>query len=187
LFNLGAIHSFVTNRLVGKLKKNPCMLKRGFIISILLGKNINIDHVYKGIKVDINGCEMRVDLLPLELYDFEVILGIDWLGMYRAQIDYFAKTLIVQRLEGKRVVFKRERNIIPNCIISIMTTRKMILKRCGAYLAHVIKGKKDDIQLSNIPILREFSEVFLDELSGVPLERKVEVVIDVLPSASPVA
>jgi hypothetical protein len=68
-----------------------------------------------------------------------------------------------------------------------MTTRKMILKRCGAYLAHVIKGKKDDIQLSNIPILREFSEVFLDELLGVPLERKVEVVIDVLPSTSPVA
>jgi hypothetical protein len=51
----------------------------------------------------------------------------------------------------------------------------------------VIKGKKDDIQLSNIPILREFSEVFLDELLGVPLERKVEVVIDVLPSTSPVA
>jgi hypothetical protein len=60
-----------------------------------------------------------------------------------------------------------------------MTTRKMILKRCGAYLAHVIKGKKDDIQLSNIPILREFSEVFLDELSGVPLGE--------LPSTSPVA
>jgi hypothetical protein len=111
LFNLGAIHSFVTNRLVGKLRKNPCMIKRGFIISIMLGKNVNIDHVYKGIKVDINGCEMRVDPLPLELYDFEVILGIDWLGMYRAQTDYFAKTLIVQRLEGRRVVFKRERGI----------------------------------------------------------------------------
>jgi hypothetical protein len=49
----------------------------------------------------------------------------------------------------------------------------MILKRCGGYLAHVIKGKKDDIQLSNIPILREFLEVFLDELSRVPLEREV--------------
>jgi hypothetical protein len=87
------------------------MIKRGFITSILLGKNVIIDHVYKGINVDINGCEMRVDLLPLELYDFEVILGTDWLGMYRAQTDYFAKTLIVQRLEGKRVVFKRERGI----------------------------------------------------------------------------
>ena len=95
----------------GNWEKNPYMIKRGFIISIMLGKNVNIDHVYKGIKVDINGCEMRVDLLPLELYDFEVILGIDWLGMYWAQTDYFAKTLIVQRLEGRRVVFKRERGI----------------------------------------------------------------------------
>ena len=53
------------------------MIKGGFIISNLLGKNVNIDHVYKGIKVDINGCEIRVDLVLLELYDFEVILGIN--------------------------------------------------------------------------------------------------------------
>ena len=36
---------------------------------------------------------MREDLLPLELYDFEVILGMDWLSKYKAQIDCFAKTV----------------------------------------------------------------------------------------------
>jgi hypothetical protein len=46
---------------------------------------------------------MRVDLLPLELYDFEVILGMKWLGKYKAQIDYFAKIVTLQGLDGRRV------------------------------------------------------------------------------------
>ena len=41
-----------------------------------------------------------------------------------------------------------------------------------------------DIQVSNIPIVREFPDVFSDELSGVPPKREVEVTIDVLPGTS---
>jgi hypothetical protein len=32
---------------------------------------------------------MMVDLLPMELYDFDLILWMDWLVAYRAQIDCF--------------------------------------------------------------------------------------------------
>jgi len=46
---------------------------------------------------------MRVNLIPLELHDFDVILGIDWLGIYRAQIDYFAKTMTL--LEGREMSY----------------------------------------------------------------------------------
>ena len=35
---------------------------------------VNIDHMDKGALININGCELRLDLLPLELYDFDVIL-----------------------------------------------------------------------------------------------------------------
>jgi hypothetical protein len=44
-----------------------------------------------------------------------------------------------------------------------------------------------DIQVSNVPIVREFPDVFPDELSGVPPEIEVEVTIDVLPGTSPIA
>jgi len=44
-----------------------------------------------------------------------------------------------------------------------------------------------DIQVSNVLIVREFPDVFLDELPGVPSEREVEVIIDVLPGTSPIA
>ena len=56
-----------------------------------------------------------------------------------------------------------------------MAARKMIKKGCEAYLAYVLETKMGDIQVSNVPIVREFPDVFLDELPGVPPEREVEV------------
>ena len=67
-----------------------------------------------GIKLEIIGCETRVDLIPLGIYDFDIVLGMDWLSKYRAQIDCFAKTITFSRSMGERVVFRGERNVIPN-------------------------------------------------------------------------
>jgi len=124
LFDLGATHSFVANKLVGGLRKNPCRIENGFIISTLLSETVNVDHIYKGVQINIGGCELKVDLLPLELHDFDVILGMDWLSMNKAQMDCFTKTVTLQRPDGKKIVFKGERNVIPNCIISAMAARK---------------------------------------------------------------
>jgi hypothetical protein len=62
--------------------------------------------MYKRVRLDIIGSEIRVDLLPLELCDFDVILGTDWLSTYRAQMNYFAKPMILQgdSMVGVRVV-----------------------------------------------------------------------------------
>jgi hypothetical protein len=92
LFDLGVTHFLVAHTLVGKLEKNPCRVEIGFTINTPLRKNICIDHVYKRVKVDIMGCEIRADLLPLKLYDFDVILGIDLLSTYRH------KWIVLQKL-----------------------------------------------------------------------------------------
>jgi len=68
-----------------------------------------------------------------------------------------------------------------------MAARKMIKKGCEAYLTYVLDTKMEDIQVSNVPIIREFPDVFLDELLGVPPKREVEVTIDVLPGTFPIA
>jgi hypothetical protein len=55
----------------------------------------------------------------------------DWLSTYKAQIDYFAKPMILQGLDGRRVIFKRKRNIIPNYIISAITAKRLMRKTCN--------------------------------------------------------
>ena len=58
---------------------------------------------------------------------------------------------------------------------------------CGLFSLHNRFWKKNEVEFNNIPIMREFSNVFPKELSGLPLEREVEVSIDILLSISPTA
>jgi hypothetical protein len=77
LMDPGASYSFVAHRIVSNLNVLPSRLNVWMVVSTPLGKNINIDELYKGVKLYIKGIELRVDLMPLELYDFDLILGMD--------------------------------------------------------------------------------------------------------------
>jgi hypothetical protein len=187
LIDPGATHSFVANKIMGKIGKRPSRVKRGFMISTPLSEVVVIDVVYKGIVISIDGLELGVDLIPLELQDFEVIPGMDWLSVYKAQMDCFAKTVTLQGPNGRRVIFIGERNVIPNCIISVMTARKMVKKGCEVYLAYVFDSKEKIGEITNIPTVREFTDVFPNDLPRLPPDREVEVSIDILPRTTPVA
>ena len=52
-------------------------LSVGMTISTPLIENIDIDDVYKGVVLYIERTKLRVDLVPLKLYDFDLILGMD--------------------------------------------------------------------------------------------------------------
>nr|GFB38623.1 retrotransposon protein, putative, Ty3-gypsy subclass [Tanacetum cinerariifolium] len=76
-------------------------------------------------------------------------------------------------------------------IISCAKTQKYMLKGCQVFLAHVTtkeaEGKSEKKRLENVPIVRDFPEVFPEDLSGLPLTRQVVFQIDLIPGAAPVA
>ena len=187
LIDPGASHSFVAHQIIRNLNVLSSRLNMGMVVSTPLGKNITIDEVYKGVILNIKGAELMADLMPLALDDFDLILGMDWLSRHRAQVDCFTKTVNLQDVSGKGVVFRGERRVIPNSIISVMTARKLIRKGCPALLSHVRELKKASIELTNIPIVKEFPDVFPEELPGLPPIREIEVSIETLPGVNPKA
>nr|GFA78288.1 putative reverse transcriptase domain-containing protein [Tanacetum cinerariifolium] len=76
-------------------------------------------------------------------------------------------------------------------IISCTKTRKYLLKGYPVFLANIttktIKDKSEEKRLENVPIVRVFSEVFPEDLPGLPPTRRVEFQIDLRPGATPVA
>ncbi|GJW49945.1 putative reverse transcriptase domain-containing protein [Tanacetum coccineum] len=76
-------------------------------------------------------------------------------------------------------------------IISCTKTQKYIEKGCQVYLAQVTSKKAEDKseekRLEDVPIVREFPEVFPEDLPGLPPTRQVEFQIDLVPGAAPVA
>ncbi|KAJ9178679.1 hypothetical protein P3X46_010543, partial [Hevea brasiliensis] len=65
--------------------------------------------------------------------------------------------------------------------------RRMMRKGCEAYLAHVVDTRQAKPNLSDIPIVRDFPEVFPEELPGLPPEREVEFAIETLPGTAPIS
>jgi len=58
---------------------------------------------------------------------------------------------------------------------------------CFAWLAHIRELEKGSIDLASILVVREFRDVFPEELPGLPPVREIEVSIETIPGVSPIA
>jgi hypothetical protein len=63
----------------------------------------------------------------------------------------------------------------------------LLRKGCQGYLAYVIDTEKSEVKLDDIPIVREFPDVFPKELSGLPPDREIELSIDLAPGIAPIS
>jgi len=105
LFDPGATHSFIARRIVTKLRKGVEIVQKGFVIGTPMGNMVETNILYVDVGVSLSGYEIEVDLIPLELQDFDIILGMNWLSKYKALIDCYPKTVTFQTPEGERMIF----------------------------------------------------------------------------------
>nr|GFA32602.1 putative reverse transcriptase domain-containing protein [Tanacetum cinerariifolium] len=134
----------------------------------------------------------NIDLMPVELGSSDVIISMDWLVKYHALIVCDKKVVCIPY--GDEVLIIRGDNYDGESklnIISCTKTQKYIQKGCQVYLAQVTSKKAEDKseekRLEDVPIVREFLKVFLEDLHGLPPSRQVEFQIDLVPSTAPVA
>ncbi|GJW66434.1 putative reverse transcriptase domain-containing protein [Tanacetum coccineum] len=132
--------------------------------------------------------------MPVELGSFDAIIGMDWLEKYQAVIVCAEKIIRIPRGNETLIVRDNESNRGNETrlnIISCTKTQKYMLKGCQVFLAHVTTketgDKSEKKRLEDVPIVRDFPEVFPEDLLGLPLTQQVEFQIDLIPSAAPVA
>ena len=185
LIDSGASKSFVSVGLVDKLDCVLTALDETLVIEVANCDRISVNQVCSQCKIEIAGKCFLADLIPFKLGEFDVILGMDWLSLYQAKIDCKNKKVMLVTPEGSRVTFKGEKQ--EKKFLTVMQAKKLLRQGCEAYLAHVIDTKKKTMVLEEVPIVNEFSEVFPDELPGLPPDREIEFSIDLVPEAEPVS
>ncbi|GJS05268.1 putative reverse transcriptase domain-containing protein [Tanacetum coccineum] len=132
--------------------------------------------------------------MPVELGSFDVIIGMDWLSKYHALIDCADKIVCIPWGNETLIVHgdgSNQGNLTSLNIISCTKTHKYLLKGHNVFLAHVTtketEDKSGEKRLEDVPIVRDFPEVFLEDFPGLPPTRKVEFQIDLMPGAAHVA
>ncbi|GJU36234.1 putative reverse transcriptase domain-containing protein [Tanacetum coccineum] len=192
LFDSGADRSFVSTTFSALLDVTPTTLDTSYAVELADGRISETNIVLRGCTLGLLGHPFDIDLMPVELGSFDVIIGMDWLAKYHALIVCDEK--VVRIPYGNEVLIIRGDNCDSGSklnIISCTKTQKYIEKGCQVYLAQVTSKKAEDKseerRLEDVPIVREFPEVFPEDLPGLPPARQVEFQIDLVPGAAPVA
>ncbi|GJY91934.1 putative reverse transcriptase domain-containing protein [Tanacetum coccineum] len=156
LFDSGADKSFVSISLASMLNIPPITLDTTYDIEMADGNLVGTNTVIQGCTLILLNQHFEINLMPIKLGSFDVVIGMDWLSKYHARIICDEKVVHIP-IDGETLIIQ------------------------------VMEKKSNETRLEDIPVVREFSEVFPEDLPGLPPIRQVEFQIDLIPRASPVA
>nr|XP_017227894.1 PREDICTED: uncharacterized protein LOC108203463 [Daucus carota subsp. sativus] len=185
LIDSGATRSFISKSFVDKWNCETQLMHEPLSVVLANQDRISVEHVCPHCTIVIAGHVFPASLIPFQLGEFDVILGMDWLTTFNAQIDCKNKRVVLSSPQGKKVTFKGQRQT--QTFLTSMQAKKMIRKGCEAYLAYVIDKSKEVSSPENIPVVRDFIDVFPEELPGLPPDRLIEFTIELAPGNEPVS
>ena len=152
-----------------------------------LGHIISVNSVYRNCPIVIQAREFLADLITLPFREFDLILGMDWLTKHRAIVDCGQKTVVLRCSDQSKVILQGIRSNVMSNVISSMQARRFIRKGYEAFLALMLDSKRGQVDVEKILVVKEFPDVFPEELLGIPLEREVDLSIEIVLGTAPVS
>ncbi|GKD93054.1 putative reverse transcriptase domain-containing protein [Tanacetum coccineum] len=125
------------------------------------GNLVSTNTVIKGCTLTLLNQPFEIDLMPIKLGSFDVVIGMGWLSKYHAKILCDEKVVHIP-INGETL------------IIRVMEKKSD-------------EKKSDEKKLEDIPVVKEFPDVFPKDLPSLPSVRQEEFQIDLIPGAAPVA
>ncbi|GJT24947.1 putative reverse transcriptase domain-containing protein [Tanacetum coccineum] len=160
LFDTSAERSFVSYAFSKYIDIHPTTLDTNYSVELADGKSLTTTTVLRGCTLNLQNYLFKIDLLPIELGSFDVIVGMDWMAEHRAEVVCYEKYI--------RVPYGNDMLIVQG-------------ERSG------VKNESRLEVISSIRMQKNFSEVFPEDLPGLPPTRQVEFHIELIPRAAPVA
>nr|GEZ78281.1 putative reverse transcriptase domain-containing protein [Tanacetum cinerariifolium] len=167
LFDSCANYSFISTNFLPSIDMKPSVINPGYAIKISRGVKVVINMIVRGCRLELEGHTFIIDLIPFGHGSFDVIIGMDWLSKLRAKIVFFEKIVQIPLPNGD--------------ILEVHG------KSPEGNLKQLKTMKVNKLKLKDIPVVCEFPDVFLKDLSGLPPSREIEFRIDLIHGAMPVA
>ncbi|CAN6453895.1 unnamed protein product [Victoria cruziana] len=181
LFDTGASHSFVARELARQLGCEilvaPFSLR---IVSPLGVRQMDVEYI----QVDclrIEDCDYLVRLILLDILEFDIILGMDWLACHGVIVDCQKRRLIVGSKTGPQRVFKTQVAGSNSAHIGFLRGSEAVRRADPMFVVMWTAEGTVELGIDQIPVVREYADVFPDELPGLPPEREIEFSIELLP------
>ncbi|XP_035842153.1 uncharacterized protein LOC118488855 [Helianthus annuus] len=171
LFDTGATMSFISSEVVQHPSFRIERMSIPLEVETADSKNYLLHEICKNCKLTIEDEEFAIDLIPMILGEFKVIVGMDWMSQNHAEINCETKTILLQTPSGRRLNIQGERKLEAKLCTLVQAT-KYVLNGSRAYLAYVVNTQQGSPKFEDVEIVNEFPDVFPEELPGLPPERE---------------
>jgi hypothetical protein len=164
LFDLGATHSFISEKLLGKMGLKGSHTNSAYKI-ITLGGQITSSILICGVCLGLGSKIFPTNLIAISLAGMDVILGMDWMTQHKVVLDISDRVVEINSpMVGHTTLYLPFKDSTDSC----------------AYVTIISS-------LDEIPVVCEYPDVFPDELPGMPPDRDVEFVIELQPGTAPIS
>ncbi|KAL0547191.1 hypothetical protein IC582_017119 [Cucumis melo] len=187
LFDSGSSHSFISSAFVSHARLEIEPLHHVLSVSTPSGECMLSKEKVKACQIEIAGHVIEVTLIVLDMLDFDVILGMDWLAANHASIDCSRKEVTFNPPSMASFKFKGGGSKSLPQVISAIRASKLLSQGTWGILASVVDTREADVSLSSEPVVRDYPDVFPEELPGLPPHREVEFAIELEPGTVPIS
>ncbi|XP_040987656.1 uncharacterized protein LOC121235372 [Juglans microcarpa x Juglans regia] len=182
----GASQSFISATFARMCNLVFKPLSQSLVVKLPNGETVWCSKVTLSCPLVINGMTLKVDLIRFKLLEFDIILGMDWLYQHFASINCRGRIVSFQLPGGKYLEFAGSKIKVKPAVISAIQASRDLANGADAFLVQVVSALSEKKSLADIPIVKEFSNVFVDDLPGLPPVRDLEFAIDLESGAVPV-
>nr|GEY22578.1 putative reverse transcriptase domain-containing protein [Tanacetum cinerariifolium] len=186
LFDSEADKIFVDIKFSHLIDIKPVKLNSSYEVELADEKVVSTSSIFRGCTLNLLDHLFDIDLMPIELGTFDVIVGMDWL-VERDALIVCGKNEVYVPYKNKTLVVKSDSSVSRLKVISCIKVRKYIERGSQLFIAQVMKKEPAKKQLQDVPVICNFPEVFPDDLPGLPPPRQVEFKIELIPGTAPVA
>jgi len=185
LFDSGATHSYIARRIVDEYHWPTVPLGTSYEISTPSGRVLSAGSGIPDCPIMLGDLHVTANLMVLDMADFDVILGMDWLHTYGVVMNCKVKRIDL-RIDGERFsVYGQPRQNTK--VISAIQASRFLNNGCAGYLVYALLPDGVPPAVSSIPVVRDFPDVFPSELPGMPPDREVEFTIELEPGTRPIS
>ncbi|GJZ21689.1 reverse transcriptase domain-containing protein [Tanacetum coccineum] len=168
LIDTGADRSFVSYAFSKYIDIHPTTLDTNYSVELADGKSLTTTTFLRGCTLNLQNYLFKIDLLPIKLGSFDVIVRMDQMAEHRAEVMCYEKYI--------RVLYGNDMLIIQGEKSRVKNESRLEEE----------KTKIPERRIGDVPVVRDFSEVFPEDLLGLPPIRQVEFHIELIPGATPV-
>jgi hypothetical protein len=163
-FDSGASHSFISTKFSAKCQL-PFHHTNGGIIISTPGGRVATYEINRHVPIRLGSFIFKTTLLIMGLDSVDVILGTDWLSRHHAVIDVTARAIEIHSpLDGEITLYLPDQGCTRSCAFTMIES-----------------------PVERIPVVRDYPDVFSDELPGMPPDKDIEFAIELQPGTAPIS